>query len=185
MEGANEAARRAVNAILERSGSHRPRCRIWNLHEPDALAPLRAYDRARYQAGLPWDDRFSKAVEAVLSMGQGATGITAGGAGPLAAVTPFGDALAAADAPLSNPIVTRASLLAGAPPGLLRGAADNLPGLSAPVPGVDTGSAAAATSAPWLAGPSFDYPATPLKTTGVAKTSVARSGSRIRVTQKA
>ena len=36
--------------------------RVWNLHEPDALAPFRAYDRARYQAGLPWDDRFSKAV---------------------------------------------------------------------------------------------------------------------------
>ena len=78
MEGANEAARRAVNAILERSGSDRPRCRIWNLHEPDALAPFRSYDRARYQAGLPWDGRFSKAVEAVLSMGQSATGITGG-----------------------------------------------------------------------------------------------------------
>ena len=185
MEGANEAARRAVNAILERSGSDRPRCRIWNLHEPDALAPFRAYDRARYQAGLPWDGRFSKAVQAALAMGQDATGITAGGAGPLAAVAPFGDALAAAGGPLSNPIVAQALSLIGAPPGIFRGAADILPGLGAPAPGVDTVSAAAATAAPWLAGASFADPATLLKTTGVAQTGVAPSRPRIRVTQKA
>lgn len=82
MEGANEAARRAVNAILERSGSDRPRCGVWNLHEPDALAPFRAYDSARYHAGLPWDDRFSKAVEAVLAFGQGVVGVRTGATGP-------------------------------------------------------------------------------------------------------
>ena len=31
MEGANEAARRAVNGILERSGSNQPRCPVWRL----------------------------------------------------------------------------------------------------------------------------------------------------------
>ena len=56
MEGANEAARRAVNGILERSGSDAPPCRLWNLHEPVLLEPWRAHDRARYRQGLPWDD---------------------------------------------------------------------------------------------------------------------------------
>ncbi len=185
MEGANEAARRAVNAILERSGSDQPRCRIWNLHEPDALAPFRAYDRARYQAGLPWDGRFSKAVQAALAMGQEASGMTAGGAGALAAVAPFGDALAAAGRPLSDPIVAQALSLIGAPPDLFRGAADILPGLGGPTPGVDAVSAAAATVAPWLAGASFADPAMLLKTTGVAQTGVAPSRPRIRITQKA
>ena len=185
MEGANEAARRAVNAILERSGSDQPRCRIWNLHEPDALAPFRAYDRARYQAGLPWDGRFSKAVQAALAMGQDATGTTAGGAGPLAAVAPFGDALATAGGPLSDPIVAQALSLIGAPPGLFSGVADDLPGLGASAPGVDAVSAAAATVAPWLAGPTSADPATLLKATGVARTAVAPPRPRIRVTQKA
>lgn len=54
MEGANEAARRAVNAILDASGSDQPHCLIWNLHEPDILAPLRLYDEVRYKMGLPW-----------------------------------------------------------------------------------------------------------------------------------
>jgi len=56
MEAANEAARRAVNGILEHSGSDAPPCRLWNLHEPELLAPWRANDRVRYQQGLPWDD---------------------------------------------------------------------------------------------------------------------------------
>src|SRR5205085_2299366 len=34
MEGANEAARRAVNNIIETSGAKVPLCEIWNLHEP-------------------------------------------------------------------------------------------------------------------------------------------------------
>jgi uncharacterized protein with NAD-binding domain and iron-sulfur cluster len=56
MEAANEAARRAVNGILEHSGSDESRCRLWNLHEPELLEPWRANDRARYRQGLPWDD---------------------------------------------------------------------------------------------------------------------------------
>ena len=56
MEAANEAARRAVNGILEHSGSAAPRCRLWDLHEPELLEPWRANDRARYLQGLPWDD---------------------------------------------------------------------------------------------------------------------------------
>jgi hypothetical protein len=56
MEAANEAARRAVNGILEHSGSDAPSCRLWDLHEPELLEPWRANDRARYLQGLPWDD---------------------------------------------------------------------------------------------------------------------------------
>lgn len=54
MEGANEAARRAVNAILQRSGSKEPLCKIWNLHEPEVLAFYRWYDKRRFKKGLPW-----------------------------------------------------------------------------------------------------------------------------------
>lgn len=66
MEGANEAARRAVNGILEASGSKAERCRIWNLHEPEIFQPFREYDRARFNAGLPWDERMTTAAVGVL-----------------------------------------------------------------------------------------------------------------------
>ncbi|MEO8689010.1 MAG: FAD-dependent oxidoreductase [Solirubrobacteraceae bacterium] len=49
MEGANEAARRAVNGILEATRSPAPRCRIWPLREPAAFAPARALDRIRWK----------------------------------------------------------------------------------------------------------------------------------------
>lgn len=55
MEGANEAARRAVNCIVDASGSSAELCKLWPLHEPDLLAPWRANDQLRYDAGLPWD----------------------------------------------------------------------------------------------------------------------------------
>lgn len=54
MEGANEAARRAVNSILSVSGSKEKLCEIWNLHEPVILAPFRRHDQKRYDKGLPW-----------------------------------------------------------------------------------------------------------------------------------
>jgi hypothetical protein len=58
MEGANEAARRAVNGIIDASGVRAPLCQIWNLHEPLALAPLRWLDDRRYRKGLPWRGEF-------------------------------------------------------------------------------------------------------------------------------
>ena len=51
MEGANEAARRAVNGILEASGSSEPRCGVWPLREPAIFAPARAIDRIRFKLG--------------------------------------------------------------------------------------------------------------------------------------
>ena len=66
MEGANEAARRAVNGLLDATGFVGPRCGVWPLHQPEILVPLQQHDAARYAAGLPWDDRLTRiAVEAV------------------------------------------------------------------------------------------------------------------------
>jgi uncharacterized protein with NAD-binding domain and iron-sulfur cluster len=53
MEGANEAARRAVNSILARTASSEPPCHVWPLHEPLLLLPLREYDLLRFKLGLP------------------------------------------------------------------------------------------------------------------------------------
>ena len=50
MEGANEAARRAVNAILDAVGSDAQRCEVWPLREPGGLPfeVARAIDRVLY-----------------------------------------------------------------------------------------------------------------------------------------
>jgi uncharacterized protein with NAD-binding domain and iron-sulfur cluster len=53
MEGANEAARRAVNAIIERSGSPAPPCPVWPLKEPPLFAPFRALDKLLFKLGRP------------------------------------------------------------------------------------------------------------------------------------
>jgi uncharacterized protein with NAD-binding domain and iron-sulfur cluster len=53
MEGANEAARRAVNGVLDRSGSNAQRVQIWPFQEPEFFAPLIEYDRLRFKLGLP------------------------------------------------------------------------------------------------------------------------------------
>lgn len=58
MEGANEAARRAVNNIIEASGYKVPLCEIWDLHEPWALAHYRNHDYQRYSKGLAWNEHF-------------------------------------------------------------------------------------------------------------------------------
>ena len=54
MEGANEAARRAVNSIIAASGSDAPFCDVWQLHEPVFFLPLKWYDLWRYRHGMPW-----------------------------------------------------------------------------------------------------------------------------------
>ncbi|HEY6693879.1 MAG TPA: FAD-dependent oxidoreductase [Solirubrobacteraceae bacterium] len=48
MEGANEAARRAVNAILATHG-RRDLCRVYKLREPAVLGPARALDALRWR----------------------------------------------------------------------------------------------------------------------------------------
>ncbi|MGA2075023.1 MAG: FAD-dependent oxidoreductase [Terriglobia bacterium] len=53
MEGANEAARRAVNAILDASGSNAPKAQLWPFQEPEIFKPMREYDLFRFKLGLP------------------------------------------------------------------------------------------------------------------------------------
>jgi uncharacterized protein with NAD-binding domain and iron-sulfur cluster len=53
MEGANEAARRAVNGILQVTGSSVPGCAVWPLREPAIFGPARAVDRIRFELGRP------------------------------------------------------------------------------------------------------------------------------------
>ncbi|OXY98673.1 hydroxysqualene dehydroxylase [Streptomyces diastatochromogenes] len=53
MEGANESARRAVNALLDADGSGSERCRIWELFSPPEMEPLKRVDELRYRLGLP------------------------------------------------------------------------------------------------------------------------------------
>jgi hypothetical protein len=51
MEGANEAARRAVNGILAAAGSKARDCEVWPLHEPAIFGPARLLDRWRFTLG--------------------------------------------------------------------------------------------------------------------------------------
>jgi uncharacterized protein with NAD-binding domain and iron-sulfur cluster len=53
MEGANESARRAVNALLDADGSTADRCQVHLLYRAPELEPLKAVDEARYRLGLP------------------------------------------------------------------------------------------------------------------------------------
>lgn len=55
MEGANEAARRAVNCILASCGQVAD-CRVYPLRRPWILAPFRWADARRYARGEPWRD---------------------------------------------------------------------------------------------------------------------------------
>jgi uncharacterized protein with NAD-binding domain and iron-sulfur cluster len=54
MEGANEAARRAVNGILAATKSDAPLCGVWPMTEPTFFAPLKWLDRRRFDRGQPW-----------------------------------------------------------------------------------------------------------------------------------
>ncbi|WP_326546922.1 FAD-dependent oxidoreductase [Mycolicibacterium sp. ND9-15] len=51
MEGANEAARRAVNGILDAMGWRGPRCMIWPLQEPELFKGARLADRVLWRLG--------------------------------------------------------------------------------------------------------------------------------------
>lgn len=53
MEGANESARAAVNALLDVAGSDAPRCRMYTLYRATELEPLRRMDADRFAAGQP------------------------------------------------------------------------------------------------------------------------------------
>jgi uncharacterized protein with NAD-binding domain and iron-sulfur cluster len=54
MEGANEAARRAVNEILTTSNSDAAPCGVWEFAEPDIFKPLKDIDEILFDLGLPF-----------------------------------------------------------------------------------------------------------------------------------
>jgi uncharacterized protein with NAD-binding domain and iron-sulfur cluster len=53
MEAANEAARRAVNGVLDAARSSAARCEVWPLREPELFAQGRALDRLLHKLRLP------------------------------------------------------------------------------------------------------------------------------------
>jgi len=53
MEAANEAARRATNAILAVSGTEAPLCDLWEFDIPTPVRTAQLLDRVRFQMGLP------------------------------------------------------------------------------------------------------------------------------------
>jgi uncharacterized protein with NAD-binding domain and iron-sulfur cluster len=89
MEAANEAARRAVNGVLNASGSTKEPCQLWRLHEPEVLAPWRAYDRLRFREGLPWDDRLTGVVDLLLSVAEETKSLLPKVGGPIGAPQAF------------------------------------------------------------------------------------------------
>lgn len=66
MEGANEAARRAVNCIIDSSGANVELCKVWGLHEPLFFKPLKWYDAQRYKKGLPYSLHYPWWLEAFM-----------------------------------------------------------------------------------------------------------------------
>jgi geranylgeranyl pyrophosphate synthase/uncharacterized protein with NAD-binding domain and iron-sulfur cluster len=91
MEAANEAARRAVNGLLDAVNFDGSRCELWPLYEPEVLAPWRLYDAARYQAGLPWDHSL---VQVAAHAIRGASPLLEQARPLLERVAPFGHAVA-------------------------------------------------------------------------------------------
>ncbi|WP_329335980.1 FAD-dependent oxidoreductase [Streptomyces sp. NBC_00663] len=53
MEGANESARLAVNALLDADNSDAERCEVLELFRPPEMEPLKRIDEVRYRLGLP------------------------------------------------------------------------------------------------------------------------------------
>jgi uncharacterized protein with NAD-binding domain and iron-sulfur cluster len=53
MEGANEAGRKAANAVIDNSGGSEPHARLFKLFRPNEFAPIYADDDLRYSLGLP------------------------------------------------------------------------------------------------------------------------------------
>ncbi|MVN21208.1 hydroxysqualene dehydroxylase [Mucilaginibacter arboris] len=80
MEGANEAARRAVNNIIDRSGKKVPFCKVWKLHEPDWLLYYKWLDRRRYRKGLAWkinEPLLGRFLNSIFSLFKKAKNVTA------------------------------------------------------------------------------------------------------------
>jgi hypothetical protein len=93
MAGANEAARRPANGLLDAVNFAGSRCALWPLHEPEILQPWRLYDAARHQAGLPWDNSL---VQVAAHAMRGASPLLEQARPLLEHIAPFADAVARA-----------------------------------------------------------------------------------------
>jgi len=74
MESANEAGRRAANAILERTESNARTTRIWTLEEPTVFEPAKRQDRLRYRLGLPHPAEVTQSMRSFTRRIRGASG---------------------------------------------------------------------------------------------------------------
>ncbi|HET6344765.1 MAG TPA: hypothetical protein VFH51_07520, partial [Myxococcota bacterium] len=87
MEGANEAARRAVNEVLAALKSSAKPCGVWPLQEPALFVPMRWLDRGMWALGLrnifDWPNRQGAAE----NPGAEAPAVAATGARPRVAQT--------------------------------------------------------------------------------------------------
>lgn len=75
MEAANEAARRAVNGILDATGSSASRCMVYPLHEPRVLAPFRVLDALVWRLERPFKPLLRATASGALTL----TGLFASG----------------------------------------------------------------------------------------------------------
>jgi uncharacterized protein with NAD-binding domain and iron-sulfur cluster len=83
MEAANEAARRAVNGIIDASESNAARCDVWPLREPKVLEPFRVYDREmRWKEGQSYDARLVNGVQWGLEVLRNVSGLLPSWSGP-------------------------------------------------------------------------------------------------------
>jgi uncharacterized protein with NAD-binding domain and iron-sulfur cluster len=65
MEGANEAARRAVNGVIEATGWTAEPCPVWPLHVPWYARLLRWFDRRRFARDRPYHSDFPAVIAAL------------------------------------------------------------------------------------------------------------------------
>jgi uncharacterized protein with NAD-binding domain and iron-sulfur cluster len=90
MEGANEAARRAVNGVLAAARSSHAPCTLWKFQEPEVFAPLRAYDRVRFRQGQPWDGQLTGLANLLSSLTEQVRTSLGGSSAPLGTSAPGG-----------------------------------------------------------------------------------------------
>lgn len=75
MEGANEAARRAVNGILAQDNSTEKRCEVWPLTEPWFFIPLKWWDKKQFEDGKPYQPKKPIWLEGIMLIWGGAYAI--------------------------------------------------------------------------------------------------------------
>jgi uncharacterized protein with NAD-binding domain and iron-sulfur cluster len=73
MESANEAARRAVRAIVRRSGVGDAPPAVWGLDEPAVFGPAKRHDAVNYRLGLPHPGEVERSVRGTVRRAVGRT----------------------------------------------------------------------------------------------------------------